>query len=81
MSKRIVGQFFEPMKVHAFPFDQQRLVVKFFFNDCYKLHRSLDMPTGTFGQLVNNEWYVYVDTKLCLPNTGFELSCATHFIG
>lgn len=58
VSKRIVGHFFSPANVHAFPFDEHRLDLKIFFNSCYKVRRSQDMPTGAFGQLLNNEWKI-----------------------
>ena len=43
------------------PSPSHRLVAKIFFNDCYKVHYSRDMPTGAFGHLVNNEWKISLD--------------------
>ena len=52
--------------MHAFPFDSHQMTVKLFFNDCYNVHRSNDMPSGAFGTLTNNEWKI-------LPAIGEEI--------
>ena len=44
ISRRYVGTFSETCRIEAFPFDSHLLRVKMFFNDCYKLHYSNDMP-------------------------------------
>lgn len=59
VQRRYIMQFFEPAEVHAFPFDEQKLRVKMFFNDCYRLHASEMMPTSVFGSgIQSNEWSV-----------------------
>lgn len=58
VSRRVVGTFAILCDVHNFPFDNQRLEIKFFMNDCYNVMASKDMPSDLFGDVSNNEWFI-----------------------
>lgn len=81
VSKRFIGRFYDPMKVHAFPFDSHGLDVELFFNDCYEVHLTRDMPTGAFGELTNNEWVISNEINEHLVTiTGASSKSYQHFI-
>mmetsp|Transcript_71847 Transcript_71847/g.222819 ORF Transcript_71847/g.222819 Transcript_71847/m.222819 type:complete len:379 (-) Transcript_71847:22-1158(-) len=81
VSKRFIGRFYEPMKVHAFPFDSHGLEVELFFNDCYVVHHSRDMPTGSFGELTNNEWGIGSEiSERMVTLTGASGKSYHHFV-
>mmetsp|Transcript_30801 Transcript_30801/g.69136 ORF Transcript_30801/g.69136 Transcript_30801/m.69136 type:complete len:375 (+) Transcript_30801:159-1283(+) len=57
--RRFTGTFSCVCDVKLFPFDSHVLPLKLYFNDCYTLAPSNDMPTGVFGTaLHNNEWHI-----------------------